>query len=300
VVIALGLGSGLSIYVPNSATTSTSSTITSSTVACSGGSYRGTTWMITYNLTTGAIGGPGSPCGALSIPKGTGAIDVTSNPILAVMLANGFSNAFYVNLTTSQITQIPGVAFSSNYEQATYNGQPIINGTRLPTPYESAFSVSNTSACVFPNGEGHADAPPLQSGGPIYLKVVTDQGSIVKNGTVYGSQRLGLSDWQGSADYCLALSYDTNSTGYMQVGAPEDVMPGGDGLSLSAGVYNYTVLAQYGANQSTRVAIPDIVVQPGTTTYVTISVPSGAMTTVTCSQGNSCTTTTESDAPGGA
>jgi hypothetical protein len=214
------------------------------------------------------------------------------------MLANGFSNAFYVNLTSRQITQIPGVTFSNSYQQALYNGQPIINGTRLPTPYESPSSVRNIPTCVFLNGDIHVAYPPLQSG-PIYLKVVTDQGSIVKNGTVYASQRLSLSDWQGSADYCLAISYDTNSTGYMQVGAPADVMPGGDGLSLSAGVYNYTVIAQYGANQSIRVAIPDIVVQPNMTTYITISIPSGEVTTVTCGQGNGCATTTQSSAPGG-
>jgi hypothetical protein len=85
----------------------------------------------------------------------------------------------------------------------------------------------------------------------------------------------------------------------MQVGDSADVMPGGNGLPLSAGVYNYTVIAQYGANQSSRVAIPDIVVQPNMTTYITISIPSGEVTTVTCGQGNSCTTTTQSSALGG-
>jgi hypothetical protein len=79
----------------------------------------------------------------------------------------------------------------------------------------------------------------------------------------------------------------------MQVGNPADTMAGG-GISLFGGVYNYTVIAHYGANQSIRIAIPDIVVQPNTTTYITISVPSGEVTTVTCSQGNSCTTTTSS------
>jgi hypothetical protein len=295
VAVAVGLGFELSNYVPPNSSTVVS---TSSAFTCTGGSYHNRTWMLAYNLTDGSISSLGTPCNALSpLSKGLGAIDVTSNPVLPILLANGFSNAFYVNLTSRQITQIPGVTFSSNYEQASYNGQPIINGTRLPTPYESPSSIRNVPTCVFLNGDVHVAYPPVQSG-PIFLKVVTDQGSIVKNGTVYASQRLSLSDWNGSADYCLAMSYDTNSTGYMQVGDPADMMPGG-GVPISSGVYNYTVIAQYGANQSIRVVIPDIVVQGSLTTYITISIPSGEVTTVACGQGNSCTTTTESNAPGG-
>jgi hypothetical protein len=59
------------------------------------------------------------------------------------------------------------------------------------------------------------------------------------------------------------------------------------------------VIAGYGGNQSIRIAIPDIVVQQNMTTYVIISVPSGEVTTVTCSQQNSCVTTTSSLAKGG-
>jgi len=255
--------------------------------------------VIVYNLTDGRIQTLDSPCGGFVAQNGIGALDVTTNPMLPIMLSNGWTNTFYVNLQTLQITQIPGVTFSSNYSEAFYDGQPIINGTILPTPYTPpSATIRNVPTCVFLNGDIHVAYPPVQSG-PIYLKVVTGQGSIIKNGTVYASQRVSLSDWQGSADYCLAMSYDTNSIGYMHVGAPADVMAGGDGLSLSAGVYNYTVIAHYGANQSIRIAIPDIVVQVNTTTYITISVPSGEVTTVTCSQGNSCVTTTISFAKGG-
>jgi hypothetical protein len=298
VVLVLGLGTGLNAFVPNNSS-STTQTVTvtslpSTSIDCNPAVlYHGTTWYIVYSLTDGSIQTLGSPCGASILPAGVGALDVTSSPMLPIMLANGWVNTFYVNLQTQQITQIPGVTFSSNYSEAFYNGQPIINGTRLPTPYTSpSTTISNIPTCVYLNGAIHVAYPPVASG-PIYLKVVTEQGSVVTNGTVYASQRLSSSDWQGSADYCLAMSYDTNSTGYMQVGAPADVEYGGDGLSLYGGVYNYTVIAQYGANQSSRVAIPDIVVQPNATTYVTILVPSGQVTTTTCSQGNSCTTTTE-------
>ena len=296
VLLTVGLGSGLNAYVPNNPS-STTQTVTvtslpSTSISCNTAVlYRGTTWMITYSLTDGSIQSLGSPCDGLTVQKGLAGLDVTSNPMLPIMLSNGWINTFYVNLQTQQIAQIPGVTFSSNYAEAFYNGQPIINGTRLPTPYASqSTTIRNIPTCVFLNGD-HAAYPPLQSG-PIFLKVVTGQGSVVTNGTVYSSQRSSLTVWRGSADYCLGMSYDTNSTGYMQIGNPADTIDGGDGLSLSAGVYNYTVIAQYGANQSFRVDIPDIIVQPNTTTYITISIPSGEVTTVTCAQGNACTTAT--------
>jgi hypothetical protein len=296
VAVAVGLGFELSNYIPNgSPSTSAIVSLTSSTGAfvCTGGSYRNSTWMLNYNLTDGRIHGLMSPCNPLDVQKGMGSLDVTSNPALPILLANGWSNAFYVNLTSGQVTQIPGVSFSPDYLQAFFNGQRIINGTVLANPYMSSSSVKNTPTCVYLNGDIHVAYPPVQSG-PIFLKVVTDQGSLVKNGTVYASQRHSLSDWRGSGDYCLAMSYDTNPTGYMQIGDPADVMPGGDGLSLSTGVYNYTVIAQYGANQSIKVAIPDIVVQGNETTYITISIPSGEVTTVTltCNQANVCTQST--------
>ena len=300
VLLTVGIGSGLNAYVPNNSSSTTQTvtvtSIPSTSIHCNTAVlYRGITWELTYNLTDGRIQALGSPCGGSIIQKGMGGLDVTSSPMLPIILANGWVNTFYVNLQTQQIAQIPGVTFSTNYAEAFYNGQPIINGTRLPTPYTSpSATITNIPTCVFLNGDTHVAYPPIQSG-PIFLKVVTDQGSLVTNGTVYASQRLSLSDWNGSADYCLALSYDTNSTGYMQVGAPADVMAGGDGLSLSAGVYNYTVIAQYGANQSFKVAMTDIVIQANMTTYITISIPSGEVTTITCGQGNSCTTATTSE-----
>ncbi len=297
ILLTVGLGSGLNAFVPNNSSRTTQTITVSSSPStwndCSGGLYHGTTWMIVYSLTDGSIQTLGSPCGGAVFQNGMGALDVTSSPMLPIILANGWVNAFYVNLQTQQIAQIPGVTFSSNYSQAFYNGQPIINGTRLPTPYTSpSTTIRNIPTCAWLNGDiVHVAYPPVASG-PIFLKMVTDQGSVVTNGTVYASQRSSLTDWRGSADYCLALSYDTNSTGYMQVGDSADVIDGGNGLSLYAGVYNYTVIADYGVNQTSRVIIPDIVVQPNATLYITISIPSDQVTTVTCGQGNSCTTTT--------
>jgi len=302
VAIAVGLGFELSTYVPNSASTSAPVTSTTSTsFTCTGGSYRGMTWMMIYNLTDGRIHTIAAPCNAFDAQNGMGLIDVTSSSVLHVILTNGWANAFYVNLTTKQITQIPGVTFSSDNKTAFYNGQPLTNGTMLATPYTSPSTIiRNIPTCLFLNGETHVAYPPLQSG-PIFLKVVTDQGSVVTNGIVYASHRLSPSVWHGSGDYCLAMSLDTNSSGYMQAADPAVMMDGGDGLPIG-GVYNYTVVAQYGTNQTFRVAIPDIVVQPNATTYITISIPSGEVTTVTttCTQESSCTqSTSTTSAKGG-
>lgn len=287
--IVLGLGFALS-DLGTSATLPTSSSTSIVTTAPSLSDCA----VVTYNQTDGSIYSLGRPCGSTGAPeKGLGSLNVTSSPALSIISTNGWINTFYVNLTNRQLTLVPGVTFSANYEKAFYKGQQIINGTRLPTPYTSSTAtIKNIPTCVFLNGDVHVAYPPLQSG-PIFLKVVTDKaGTIVRNGTVYASHRLSLSSWQGSADYCLALSYDTNSTGYMDIADPTVGMPGGMPVE---GVYNYTLVAQYGQNQSFRIVIPDIVVQPNVTTYLTASVPSGqvTVTTVTCSQtGGSCTEST--------
>jgi hypothetical protein len=294
-VLVVGLGFELSNLGASATSTSSSSSSASATVSSSSACSE-----VTYNQTDGSIVSLSRSCGATGVQKGLGSLNVTSGPALSIISTNGWVNTFYVNLTSRQITLVPGVTFSSNYEEAFYNGQQIINGTRLPTPYDSTTAtIRNIPTCVFLNGDIHVAYPPLKSG-PIFLRVVTDQGAVVTNGTVYASHRLGVSDWQGSADYCLAMSYDTNSTGYMDIADATVGMAGG---MPAGGVYNYTLAAQYGANQSSRIVIPDILVQSNVTTYLTVSIPSGqvTVTTVTCNQdGGSCTeSTSTSTAKGG-
>jgi len=299
-IVAMAIVVGLGFELSNIGTSATLSTSSSNSTVTTASSLSDCAVVI-YNQTDGSIYSLGRPCGAIGAPKGLSSFNVTSSPALSIISTNGWVDTFYVNLTSKQLTLVPGVTFSSNYEQAFYKGQPIINGTRLPTPYTSSTAtIRNIPTCVFLNGDIHVAYPPLQSG-PIFLRVVTDQGgALVKNGTVYASHRLSVSDWQGSADYCLALSYDTNSTGYMDIADATVGMPGGMPVG---GVYNYTLVAQYGANQSSRIVIPDIVVQSNMTTYLTVSVPSGqvTVTTVTCNQaGVSCTeSTSTSTAKGG-
>jgi hypothetical protein len=111
------------------------------------------TYLIVYNTTNGAIlsgqvelscqlGGRLPPGPFESMPPGPNQVlipernaawlNVTADPNLHAMEVNGYSNAFYVNLQSKQLTLFPGVTFNSNYTQAFYNGEPITNGTRLP------------------------------------------------------------------------------------------------------------------------------------------------------------------------
>ena len=59
-------------------------------------------------------------------------MDITGNNYLPVIEANGYLNAFYVNVTSHMLILKPGVTFSSGYETAYYDGQPITNGTSIP------------------------------------------------------------------------------------------------------------------------------------------------------------------------
>jgi hypothetical protein len=190
-----------------------------------------------------------------------------------------------VPLFTGTFLSVRGTASGANTSTTIRSASTIANGTGAPT-------------CTFLNGQGHVLFPPLQQSGPIYLRVVTTQGTVVTNGTVFATHMLSPSDSLGSADYCMLLASDTNATGYMQVSDSGAVTLGGDGLPLG-GAYNFTVRAGYGRSQPLQVAIPEIVVQPNTITYITISVPSGEVTTVTttCSPGNGCATATTTATP---
>lgn len=292
VVLAVGLGSGLNAAVPN---TSPTAVVTP-----------GHCWTLTYNMTDGRILSLGSACETLVAQPDVGSLNLTSGQTLSTMYANGWINAFYVNLQTHQVTQIPGVTFSSDYQQAFYNGQLITNGTVLPNPYTSLTTpTSNINACNFGLVQSqqipqiHIFLIPLNgsvsANGTVFLKVV--QNGANATGVVFVTHRISSSDWQGSASYCefLDQGQDNNASGFMQV---TDYPHTGDSLPQS-GVYNFTVATAYLVNNATMkagipftVAIPGVAVMTGTATYITLSIPSGEVTVTVCGPGNSCSTTT--------
>ncbi len=113
------------------------------TVSLKDAPVKGYQYFAYYNTTNGAIigveGRPSCQVGA-SLPVvgpsliGRAAVlNVTESAALHIMMPNGYLNAYYVNLTTKQLTLIPGVTFSDSY-RAFYFGQPIANGTIIPIP----------------------------------------------------------------------------------------------------------------------------------------------------------------------
>jgi hypothetical protein len=119
----------------------------------------------------------------------------------------------------------------------------------------------------------------------LYLKLVTSQGvTITNNGTVFVSHSAPNGDgyYGGSGQYCVALN--GNATGYAGLTSNDGLAP--------IGSYGLTLLAGYGQGHVYQVTIPPITVSSNATVYVTVVVPSGEVTVVSCTQGSSCTTST--------
>jgi YVTN family beta-propeller protein len=129
--------------------------------------------------------------------------------------------------------------------------------------------------------------------GTVYMKVVTDQGMVVTNGTLIVTK---AGDF-GSLTYCISLS-DVNGTGYLQLAdhlnGPGFITSGYYNVTLWAGYYNYNVTNNPGPLY--WATIPSIQVHPNSTIYVTVSVPSGVVTVVTSNEGSSAVTTTTTSA----
>lgn len=133
--------------------------------------------------------------------------------------------------------------------------------------------------------------------GTVYMKVVTDQGTVVTNGTLFVIQG-GSFGWM---TYCISMS-DVNGTGYLQL-APVNFNGTHGGDFISSGYYNVTLWAGSISPNATNnlgswyvAIVPSIQVSPNSTTYVTVSVPSDAVTVVTSNEGSGAVTTTTTSA----
>jgi hypothetical protein len=149
------------------------------------------------------------------------------------------------------------------------------------TTAPASTTSSSTTTPVFSCGGRFRLLTPLQSG-PISLKVTTDQGAIVNNGTVFITH-VGTN---GTANYCLRLQ--PNSAGYLQVAAS-------DGLSPT-GTYNVTIFAGFNQGSGYEGSLPPITVTTSMSTGITLSVPSGAVSIVTSSLGGALASTTTTTA----
>ena len=159
-------------------------------------------------------------------------------------------------------------------------------------PSSSAQNTTATSSPAYNNFNnnhlpdycGNAVFPVLgqQENGSIFFKILTDQGSIVRNGSVLvtHSVSLGPQTPANRTTYCLRL--EPNATGFIELA--------NDGLP-QAGIYNLTFAAGYDQGPGTLASVYLFSVQPNTTIYVTVSVPSREAQIVTSTTGNSTVTT---------
>lgn len=169
VIGILVLTSLTTTYLPASASNSGAATVTIASCPDYVAGYpspnapvAGWFYFLEYNGTTGRSGGvtawyacqaenaliEGGAMGSTNASAIARALGITGdlvlvmngNPYLNDFVTYGWSNAFYVNITTTQVMLIPGVTFTNNYGgelyngEPTYNGQPITNGTQFPIP----------------------------------------------------------------------------------------------------------------------------------------------------------------------
>jgi len=193
------------------------------------------------------------------------------------------SGATNTILATVRICNYSSSAFSSNGDVYV----PCQDGTVwviLSTTSQSSTTTSTTLA-----SPGICGAPPDTMlnwtwEGNDYMKVVTDQGKVITNGTLVVNLVENDGDTSG---YWVALG-GANGTGYV---------PLASSVNVTSGHYNVTLVASYNNQGACYTAtIPPIPVNLNSSVYVTVSIPSGVVTIVTSPEGSSTITTTTTTA----
>jgi hypothetical protein len=151
------------------------------------------------------------------------------------------------------------------------------------TAISSQVSTSSNNGHP-PDYCGSAVFPVLgqQENGSIFLKILTDQGSLITNGSVLVTHSISLGPQlpANRTTYCLRL--EPNANGFVELA--------NDGLP-QAGIYNLTFAAGYDQGPGTWASVYLFSVQPNTSIYVIVSVPSRVAQIVTSTTGNSTVTT---------
>jgi hypothetical protein len=154
---------------------------------------------------------------------------------------------------------------------------------------QNATAISSQVSTSSNNGHppdycGSAVFPVLgqQENGSIFLKILTDQASLITNGSVLVTHSISLGPQlpANRTTYCLRL--EPNANGFVELA--------NDGLP-QAGIYNLTFAAGYDQGPGTWASVYLFSVQPNTSVYVTVSVPSREAQIVTSTTGNSTVTT---------
>jgi len=183
---------------------------------------------------------------------------------------------------------------SSSSTSATTGATSVAAGSSSSAQSTTAASspspvTDNGNDNHLPDSCGNAIFPVLgqQENGSIFLKVQTDQGSLVTNGSVLVTHTIsyGPGTPGNRTTYCLRL--EPSATGFIQLA--DDGLP-------QAGVYNLTFVAGFDQGPGTWASVYLFSVQPNTSINVTVSVPSRVAQIVTSTTGVSVVTTTTTTA----
>jgi hypothetical protein len=200
----------------------------------------------------------------------------------------GYGGQTY-NVTASQISgstcvtlHVPSGAVDFTYGPGCVIGEPsTISSTSTST------TVTIPAPCTSQMDTVLTPAPK----GTVYVKVVSNQGAVITNGSLFVGQFGNTTNGAGTNSYCLRLS-DVNGTGYVQLA----FLNGSTPMFLTSGFYHVTIMAGYNGGSWYVATIPTIQVHPNSTIYVTVSVPSGLVTVVVSNEGSSNEVTTTTSA----
>jgi hypothetical protein len=208
--------------------------------------------------------------------RGGSSAGVTSYLVVALVVLVAGVAAVGVLALGQASPQSPSPTTSSSSIAATSSSQ---NTTAAPSPVSNDSNPSH-----LPDYCGNAIFPVLrqQENGSVFLKILTDQGSVVANGSVLVTHTIspGPQLPGNRTTYCLRLEPGAN--GFVQLA--------NDGLP-QAGTCNLTFAAGYGQGPGIQASVYLFSVQPNTTVYVTVSVPSLEALVVTSTTGASIATT---------
>jgi len=187
--------------------------------------------------------------------------------------------------STCETLHVPSGTVGTTYGPGCVGGEPSTTNSNSTTSNSSTTSASSPISCGAP--------PSTQlnwgSKGDIYMKVVTDEGTVITNGTlvVHAVALASNGDMSGTSNYWVGLGY-ANVTGYSQLALNANFTN-----SFTNGYYYLTLVASYNNTGPCYTAtLPPIQVHPNSTVYVTVSIPSGVVTVVTSNAGSGGATTT--------
>jgi len=192
---------------------------------------------------------------------------------LAVALVVAVAAVAAIGVLALAPTSSPNTSVTTSASGIAAGPSSSAQNTATSSPAHNNFNNNH-----LPDSCGNAVFPVLgqQGNGSIFLKILTDQGSLVTNGSVLVTHSVSAN----RTTYCLRL--EPNANGFVELA--------NDGLP-QAGIYNLTFAAGYDQGPGTWASVYLFSVQPNTSIYVTVSVPSRETQIVTSTTGNSTVTT---------